>query len=197
MKILQVTSSILGDHSFSTKLGNAIVEKLKAKESGSTVLVKDLGMNPLHHFSTAFFVPAENRTPEQDDIVASSDEAIKEVNDADAIVISIPMYNFSFPSNLKTWIDNICRAGITFHYTETGPEGLINGKKVYLAISTGGIYTVEETRPLDFTEPYVKTVLGFIGMTDVTVFRVEGVALSEIKEKALADAIKAVDEAPF
>lgn len=195
MKILHVTSSILAENSHSTKLGQAIITKLKEKESDSTVVLKDVGASPLPHITSAFFIPTENRTADQIAAVATSDNAIAELKDANAIVLSVPMYNFSIPSNLKTWIDNIGRVGETFQYTENGPEGLVKGKKVYLAVATGGVYSVDEAKAFDFTESYLRTVLGFLGMTDVTVFRVEGLALTELKDSALEKAIHTVNSA--
>ncbi|CAM3698454.1 FMN-dependent NADH-azoreductase [Mucilaginibacter galii] len=197
MKILHLISSPRGEASFSIKLGNAIVEKLQAANPESTVKVHSLIKTPFPHLEEAhlnsFFTPAESRTPEMLEAVKHSDDAIAELQDADAIVIGVPMYNFSIHSTLKAWIDHIARAGITFRYTENGPEGLVKNKKVYLAISTGGIYSEGAMKAYDFTEPYLRSVLGFLGMTDITAYRVEGVNMPQFKDTALEKGINSID----
>ena len=104
------------------------------------------------------------------------------------------MYNFGIPSTLKAWIDHIVRAGVTFRYSDGFPEGLIKNKKVYLAISSGGVYSEGPMKSYDFTEPYLRTALGFIGLTDITVFRVEGTFVPGVKETALPKAIDSVKQ---
>lgn len=197
MKILHLISSPRGEASFSIKLGNAIVEKIQAANPDSSVKVHSLIKTPFPHLEevhlNSFFTPAESRTPEMLEAVKHSDEAIAEIQDADTIVIGIPMYNFSIHSTLKAWIDHIARAGVTFRYTENGPEGLIKGKKVYLAISTGGIYSEGPMKAYDFTEPYLRSVLGFLGITDITAYRVEGVNLPDTKDGALEKAVNSIN----
>jgi len=196
MKILHLISSPRGGASFSIKLGNALVEKLQAANPDSTVNMHSLIKTPFPHLEEAhlnsFFTPVESRTPEMLEAVRHSDEAISELQDADIIVIGVPMYNFSIHSTLKAWIDHIARAGITFRYTEKGPEGLVKNKKVYLAISTGGIYSEGPMKSFDFTEPYLRSVLGFLGMTDITAYRVEGVNMPQFKDQALEKAIDSI-----
>jgi FMN-dependent NADH-azoreductase len=196
MNILNIISSPRKGESYSTKLGSAIVEKLQAANPGSTVKVKDLASKPFPHLEEAhlqsFFTPAEGRTPEQQEAVHHSDEAIAEIMAADAIVIDAPLYNFSIPSVLKAWIDHIARAGITFQYTATGPEGLVKGKKIYVAMSSGGVYSEGPAAGYDFVAPYLKAVLGFMGMTDVTVVRVEGLAIPDLQTTALDKAIASI-----
>jgi FMN-dependent NADH-azoreductase len=196
MNILNIISSPRKGESYSTKLGSAIVEKLQAANPGSTVKVKDLASKPFPHLEEAhlqsFFTPAEGRTPEQQEAVHHSDEAIAEIMAADAIVIDAPLYNFSIPSVLKAWIDHIARAGITFQYTATGPEGLVKGKKIYVAMSSGGVYSEGPAAGYDFVAPYLKAVLGFMGMTDVTVVRVEGLAIPDLQTAALDKAIASI-----
>jgi FMN-dependent NADH-azoreductase len=143
----------------------------------------------------SFFTPAEQRNPEQLAAISHSDAAIAEIKDADILVISVPMYNFGIHSTLKAWIDHIARAGVTFNYTANGPEGLITNKKAYLAIATGGIYSEGPYKGIDFTEPYLRTVLGFIGIKDVTVFRVEGLSSPDLKESAWDKALQIVESA--
>lgn len=200
-KILNITSSAKGENSFSGKLSTAIVEKLQTKYPDISLQTLNLGKNPLPHLDevhlAAFFTPENLQTDDDKEVIKISSEAIKETMEADIIVISVPLYNFGIPSTLKSWIDHIARAGITFTYTENGPEGLIKNKKVYLAIASGGIYSEGPMKPFDFTEVYLRAVLGFLGMTDITVFRVEGTVIPEIKDMAVTKALEIVTEFSF
>lgn len=197
MKILHLISSPRGGESFSIKLGNAIVEKLEAANPGSTVVIHDLNKTPLPHLEevhiSSFFTPAEKHSPELAEAVKHSDAAIAELNDADAIVIGAPMYNFSIHSGLKAWIDHISRVGKTFKYSEKGPEGLVKNKKVYLAISSGGVYSEGFMKAYDFTEQYLRALLGFLGMTDLKTVRVEGLSIPDLKDAALDKAVAAIE----
>jgi FMN-dependent NADH-azoreductase len=197
MKILHIISSPKGEASFSIKLGNAIVEKLQTKYAGSTVTVHDLTNTPFPHLEevhlNAFYTPAETHTPELTEAIKHSDAAIAELKDADVIVIGVPFYNFSIHSTLKAWIDHISRAGVTFAYTENGPQGLIKDKKVYLALASGGVYSAGPYAPYDFAVPYLKAFLGFIGMTDLTTYRVEGLAVPDLKDAALEKAVASIE----
>jgi len=194
MNILHIISSPRGEASFSIKLGNAIVEKLKLENPDSSVKIHDLTKTAFPHLEevhlNSFFTPAESRSPELAEAVKHSDTAIAEIHDADVIVIGAPVYNFNIHSTLKAWIDHIARANVTFSYSAQGPEGLIKNKKVYLAISSGGIYSEGPMTAFDFTAPYLKAVLGFLGMTDVTVLRVEGVSIPDMQATALDKAIE-------
>jgi FMN-dependent NADH-azoreductase len=196
MQILQIISSPRGAESFSTKLSQGIVEKLLAAHPGSTVVVRDLAKRPFPHLEEAYlqaiFTPAEGRSPEQQQAVRHSDEAIAEVLAADVLVVGSPFYNFTIASSLKSWLDHLTRAGITFRYTPAGPEGLITGKKVYVAISSGGVYSEGPMQPYDFATPYLRWMLGFLGMQDVTVARAEGVKLPELQLTALQKGIDSV-----
>ena len=197
MKILHIVSSPRGAASVSIQLGNAVVEKVQAKYPGSTVTTHDLTNKPFPHLEevhlNAFYTPAENHTPELTEAIKHSDAAIAELKDADVIVIDVPLYNFSIPSTLKAWIDHISRAGITFAYTENGPKGLITDKKVYLALASGGVYSEGAFAPYDFATPYLKGFLGFIGMTDVTLYRAEGLSVPALKDTALEKAIATIE----
>ncbi|RYY05982.1 MAG: FMN-dependent NADH-azoreductase [Sphingobacteriaceae bacterium] len=192
-KILNVISSPRGAASNSIKLAEAIIDKLKEKDPGAAVHVRDLTNKPFPHLEeahlNAFFTPAEQHTEENKEAIRHSNEAIKEIFDADILVIGAPMYNFTIPSVLKAWIDHIARAGITFRYTATGPEGLIPNKKVYLAVSTGGVYSSGDAVSADFVTPYLKAILAFMGLTDVTVIRAEGFAMPDLQATALDKAI--------
>ncbi|RFZ94522.1 FMN-dependent NADH-azoreductase [Mucilaginibacter conchicola] len=197
MKILHLISSPRGNESYSIKLGNAIVEKLQAANLGSTVKTRNLVDHPFPHLEeshlTSFFTPAEQHTPELAEAVKHSDQGIAEVQDADVIVIGAPMYNFTIHSSLKAWIDHIVRAQKTFRYGENGPVGLIEGKRVYVAISSGGVYSEGNMKAIDFIEPYLRTVLGFLGMTNISFHRAEGLKIPGVQEKALEKGIESVE----
>ncbi len=195
-KILHIISSPRGDASFSIKLGNAIIAKIQSIYPGSTVREHNLVKNHFPHLEeahlTSFFTPAENRTPENLLAIKHSEEAIAEIIAADIIIIGAPLYNFSIHSTLKAWIDHVVRSGITFKIGEEGPEGLIKDKKVYIAMSSGFIYSEGEMKAMDFASPYLKAMLGFIGMTDLTIIRAEGTSIPGIQESALENAIESI-----
>lgn len=196
MQILQIISSARGAESYSTQLSQGIIDKLAAAHPGSTVVVRGVAKAPFPHleeaYLQAYFTPAEGRSPEQQEAVRHSDEAIAQVMAADVLVIGVPFYNFSIASSLKAWLDHLTRANITFRYTPTGPEGLITGKQVYLAVASGGIYSEGPMQPYDFATPYLRWMLGFLGLTDVTVARAEGVKLPEFQATALQKGIDSV-----
>lgn len=190
MKILQINSSARVEGANSTRLANTVTARLQAKAPGATVTVRDLAVTPHPVLDAAalgaLFTPADQRTPEQAARVALDDALIAEVQAHDAIVLGVPMYNFGVPVQLKTWLDAIARAGVTFRYTASGPEGLIQGKKVYVAFARGGIY---RDTPADSQTPYIQTILGFLGMTDVKYIHAEGLAMGpEAVDKAFTQA---------
>mgnify|MGYP000424249992 CR=1 FL=1 len=195
-KILHIVSSPRGGASMSIQLGNAVVSKIQETYPESIVKEKNLAQHPFPHLEevhlNAFFTPAESRSAENLAAIQHSDEAIAELQEADIIVIGVPFYNFGVPSTLKAWVDHIARAGVTFQYTEQGPQGLITGKKVYLAVASGGIYSDGPMQAYDFATPYLKGVLGFLGMTDVTVFRAEGASIPVVKDTALEKGIESI-----
>ncbi|WP_158799139.1 FMN-dependent NADH-azoreductase [Pedobacter sp. L105] len=195
-KILHIISSPRGDSSFSIKLGNAIVDKIIAAYPGSTVTESNLVKKQFPHLEeahlTSFFTPEDSRTPQDLEAIKHSDAAIKEIKDADIIVIDAPLYNFGIPSTLKAWIDHISRKGETFTYDENGPRGLINGKKLYIAVASGGVYSEGPMQPYDFVVPFLKAYFGFIGISDISVFRVEGTAVPGIMETALEKGIDSI-----
>jgi FMN-dependent NADH-azoreductase len=195
-KILNVISSARGEASVSTQLANAIITKLKARYPGSTVAVKDLVLNKYPHLEEshleAFFAPAESDTAAYKEAIRHSNDAIREVQEADIIVIGVPIYNFSMPSALKAWIDHLVRAHKTFAYKNGQAEGLIKGKKVYLAIASGGVYSEGAMKSFDYAEPYLKFILGFIGLSDITTYRAEGLNSPGIQETALQKSIESV-----
>lgn len=174
MNILQINASARRGAN-STRVADAIVARLQQADPAAQLTLRDLAKDPHPILDEetlgALFTPADKRTPEQAARVALDDALIAEVLAADTIVLGVPMYNLGVPVQLKSWIDAIARAGVTFRYTENGPEGLIKGKKVYVALARGGRY---RDTPFDTQVPYLKTVLGFLGMTDVNFFYAEG-----------------------
>ena len=174
MNILQINSSARQDAN-STRVADAIVARLKVSQPEANVVLRNLATDPHPILDEAalgaLFTPADQRTPEQAARVALDDALIAEVQAADVIVLGVPMYNLGVPVQLKSWIDAIARAGVTFRYTENGPEGLIKGKKVYLGLARGGRY---RDTPFDTQVPYLRTVLGFLGITDIRFIYAEG-----------------------
>ena len=196
-KVLLVTSSPRGAASHSTQIARSLVDQLTSGDPKSTVVVRDLFKDPLphigEHFVTALATPAEQRTTDQKIAIALSDELISEIFAADVIVIATGMVNFGIPSTLKTYIDHVLRGGVTFRYTEKGPEGLVKGKKAYLVHASGGVYSQGPAQAANFQDNYLKHVLGFIGITDVESIGMEGIAYGpEAAQKAVAAAAQRV-----
>jgi len=195
MKILQINASARSAGANSTRLADAITARLVAAHPGAEVQLRDLAANPHPVLDepalAALFTPADQRTPEQAARVALDDALIAQVQSVDAIVLGVPMYNFGVPVQLKAWIDAIARAGVTFRYTEKGPEGLIKGKKVYVALARGGLY---RGTPDDSQVPFLQSVLAFLGMTEVEFIYAEGLAMgAESAAKAFAEAQAQID----
>ncbi|SFU68263.1 FMN-dependent NADH-azoreductase [Pseudoduganella namucuonensis] len=188
--VLYINSSVRNTGSLSRQLSAEFVAKWKAANPADTIVERDLAANPVPHLTEqmmgAFFTPAEARNAEQAHTVKTSDTLVAEVQAADVIVIGAPMYNFSVSSTLKAWIDHIARAGVTFKYTETGPVGLLTGKKVYVFTASGGVYSEGPGAAYDHLATYLRAVLGFLGITDISFIRAEGVAMGE---QALADTL--------
>ena len=193
MNILHITSSVRGNDSESSRVTRQIVDKLLAANPGAAVTRRDVGANPHPQLDGAavgaLFTPADKRTAEQAARVALDDALIAEAQAADVIVIGAPMYNFSMPVQLKGWFDAIARAGVTFRYTETGPEGLLKNKKVYVATSRGGVYPAEA----DPQVPQMRALLNFLGLTDHTFIYSSGMAMGpEAVSKGQAAANEAI-----
>ena len=179
MKLLHIDSSALGDYSVSRQLSADIVAELKQQTPTAVVSYRDLAAEPLTHWTPAV---ADASTADG----AFGNVLLEELLAADVVVIGAPMYNFGISSQLKSWIDRIVVAGKTFRYTEQGVEGLAKGKQVTVASSRGGQYAEGPMAAFDFQETYLRTVLGFIGISSITFVRAEGVAISpEHKEKAV------------
>ena len=189
-KVLHIDSSVRSTGSLTRQLGAEFIAKLKAADPSTTVVTRDLAANPVPHLTEqmmgAYFTPAEQRNAEQAHTIKTSDALVDELLAADAIVIGAPMYNFSVTSGLKAWIDHVARAGRTFKYGANGPEGLVHGKKVYVFVATGGAYSEGPAAAYDHVTTYLRSVLGFLGMTDVTFIVAEGVAMGE---EAVANAL--------
>ena len=188
MNVLQINSSARADASISTRLASELVSRLAG--AADTVTVRDLRAQPHPVLDEealgALFTPADQRTPEQAARVALDDVLIAEIQAADVVVLGVPMINFGIPVQLKNWIDAISRAKVTFQYTADGPEGLLKGKKVYAVLARGGKY---RESPADSQVPYLRQVLGFLGMTNVEFIYAEGLAMGpEAEAAALTDA---------
>lgn len=188
MNILYVTSSPRGGASYSGQTGERVLAELRDRNPDAHVVVRDLAKNPLPHIDGDFIAatrgPDGAGTEQQRQLLAQSDALVDELFAADMIVIATGMVNFSIPSTLKAWLDYIARPGRTFSYSEAGPKGLVTGKHVVLIAASGGIYA--DKRPLDFQVPYLKHVLGFLGMTEVEVLDVGGTAFGvDVAAKAV------------
>lgn len=175
MNILQINASARREGANSTQVANSIVARLLSANPAAKLMLRDFSSNPHPILDEAalgaLFTPPEKHTSDQAARVALDDVLIAEVQAADVLVLGVPMYNFGVPAQLKNWIDAIARNGVTFRYTENGPEGLLTGKKVYVGLARGGRYRGTEG---DSQVPYLKTVLGFLGMTDVHFIYAEG-----------------------
>ncbi len=193
MKLLHLDASILAEHSVSRQLSADIVTRLCSLHPGLEVVYRDLAADAPWHLSPqhlAAFDEAEVTDPALRADLALGQSCLEELLQADLLVIAAPMYNFSLPSSLKAWIDRVAVAGATFSYTDAGPEGLLKGRRAYIASVRGGQYAPGTPEAaLDHQERYLQDVLGFLGIVDVTVVRAEGVAMGEAeKAQALADA---------
>ncbi|MGY5351581.1 FMN-dependent NADH-azoreductase [Wenyingzhuangia sp. IMCC45533] len=169
MKILKINSSANMQTSVSRKYVDVIASKIKDKHTDAKIIDRDVVNSNLPHLNGAmldsFFADGE-RTQAQKDAVAVSDALVQELQEADVLVIGAPVYNFSIPATLKTYIDLIVRAGITFKYTENGPVGLLENKKTFIVVPSGGVAVGSEA---DFNTPYLKQILAFLGITDITI----------------------------
>lgn len=178
--LLQIRSSLLLGNSQSNRLADRYVAAWQAANPGGRVVVRDLAQSPVPHLDLArvgaFSAPADQRTPEQQALVAESDALIDELQGADVVALGLPLYNFGIPSTLKAYFDHIARAGVTFRYTATGPEGLVKGKQVVVFAARGGLY---QGQPHDTQTPYVRNFLGFLGMTDVRFVFAEGLNMGD------------------
>ncbi|SEN14423.1 FMN-dependent NADH-azoreductase [Luteibacter sp. UNCMF331Sha3.1] len=171
MKVLHIDASALGTYSVTRGLTAAIVAEFVQSHPGAEVTYRDLHANPLAPWS----MPVGDDNPTDIEAAKVMDEFLA----ADVVVIGAPMYNFSVSSTLKAWIDRIAVAGKTFSYTSAGPQGLAGGKRVVIASSRGGVYTEGPAASMDFQEPYLRAMFGFLGVTDIEFVRAEGIAMSD------------------
>ncbi|AWQ18706.1 FMN-dependent NADH-azoreductase [Pantoea ananatis] len=193
-KVLVLKSSILAGYSQSSQLADFYIEQAQAK--GDQITVRDLAANPVPVLDgelVGALRPSDAPlSPRQQEALALSDELIAELQAHDVIVMAAPMYNFNIPTQLKNYFDLIARAGVTFRYTEAGPEGLVKGKRAVILSSRGGIH---KDSPSDLLTPYVKLFLGFIGITDVEFVLAEGIAYGpEVATKATSEAKDAIKQ---
>ena len=195
MKLLHVDSSILGDNSVSRAISAAIVSRLRETHDGLEVLRRDLAATPVSHLSGAYLAgqsaDVQHDQAMQEELSLGG-AVLEEFLGADIVVIGVPMYNFTIPSQLKAWVDRVLVAGKTFRYTAAGAEGLAGGKRVVLALSRGGFYGADSPHAaFEHQESYLRTMFGFIGLPDIEVIRAEGVATgAEQRQKALDGALQ-------
>ena len=195
MNILQINSSIQAENAYSSRLADSLSASLRRQFPQAQLVVRDLAKTPHPWLDQdaliAFNTPAEQRTLEQAQRVALDDALIAEIQRADRIVIAAPMYNFGIPVQLKAWIDAIAKARVTFRYTEHGVEGLLKDKKVYVIQTAGGMHSGTAA---DSQTAYLRTVLGFLGMTDIEFVYAEGLAMGEDAEQS---ALKSAEDRIF
>ena len=199
MKLLHIDSSILSANSVSRELTANIAKEWVATHPGTTVDYLDLAVDTPTHLSAeslGFRMPAgaAELTDVQKRENAVSEALVSQFLAADVIVVGAPLYNFSIPSQLKSWIDRVAQVGRTFKYTEKGPQGLAGGKTVIVASTRGGVYSTSEGgRAMEHQESYLQTVFGFFGITDVRFVRAEGVAMGEVKKaEAMTEAANSI-----
>ncbi|MDM7457975.1 MAG: NAD(P)H-dependent oxidoreductase [Paracoccus sp. (in: a-proteobacteria)] len=192
MNILHLDSAITGDASVSRKLTAEIVARLTAANPDAVVTYRDLNEG-VPSIDTAWFealrVGTENPSPEQKEMIAVSDRLLAEVQAADTLVIGLPIYNFTLPATLKTWLDQIARAGLSFRYTAEGPEGLLKNKRAFVAYAAAGTPFGSD---LDHASGYLRHMLGFLGISDVTFVPADGLALD--REAGMARARQALEK---
>ena len=191
--LLHIQSSPNLSSSVSRDLSSDFVARYRDGHPDATVTVRDLVTSPVPHLGVdllgGYFGKPEALTPDQSRALRLSDELIDELGAADMLVVAAPMYNFSIPSQLKAWVDHVVRAGRTFQYTPEGPKGLVSGKRATVFLASGGVYSDGPFKTYDFQESYLRAVLGFIGITDVSVVRAEGLAMGpDAAAKAVASA---------
>jgi len=191
--LLQIKSSLFSDGGQSSRLVDRFVAVWKAAHPDGQIIFRDIAADPVPHLDAARFGAflAKERTTEQQAVIEYSDRLIDELQRADVVVLGLPMYNLGVPSMLKAYLDHVARAGVTFRYTTNGPVGLLKGKKAFVFAARGGMY---QKTPFDTQTPYVRNLLGFLGITDVKFVHAEGLAISEERKRdALTQAEDAID----
>ncbi len=192
-QVLVLNSSLSGEASVSRLLVAETVSQLVARDPAAKLVFRDLAETEIPHLNprTVAGVRATASTPAETKARDLSDTLIAELRAADTIVIGAPMYNFSIPSTLRTWFDHVLRAGETFSYSEAGPKGLLEGKRVIVVESRGGLYSEGPAQALDFQEPYLRQLLGFIGLTDVIFVQAEKIGYGPDARAAAIEGAKA------
>ncbi|GGP75081.1 FMN-dependent NADH-azoreductase [Shewanella ulleungensis] len=193
--LLVVKSSLFGEGGQSTLLVDHFVSQYSKKYAGTQVVTRDLSKDTIPHLDqtrvAALFSQPTDRTTEQQIILDQADLLLKELSDADVVVLAVPMYNFSIPSQLKSWFDHLARAGVSFKYTETGPVGLLNDKPVYIMAARGGVYNANG---VDFQTPFVTQFLNLLGLKQLNFVYAEGLNLGEEpKAEAIKQAMNRID----
>lgn len=188
--LLQINASLFSGHGQSTQLNSEFVSAWQGANPQGEVVVRDFAAEPIPHLTAerfqAFLAKPEGRTAEQQQVVAYSDALIDEIREADVVVIGLPMYNFGIPSMLQSYFDHIGRAGVTFRYAETGPVGLLTGKKAVVFTTRGGVHAGTSR---DVQIDHVRNFLGFVGIGDVEIVYAEGLNMGDAsKETSLARA---------
>ncbi|MFB0704621.1 FMN-dependent NADH-azoreductase [Pseudomonas protegens] len=189
-RVLIIESSARQQDSVSRQLTQTFIQQWQAAHPGDSITVRDLARNPVPHLDAnllgGWMKPAEQRSAAEQDSLQRSNELTEQLLAADVLVMAAPMYNFAIPSTLKAWLDHVLRAGVTFKYTDTGPQGLLTGKRAYVLTARGGIYAGSTA---DHQEPYLRQVMGFIGIHDVEFIHAEGLNLGgDFHEKGLNQA---------
>lgn len=189
-KVLIIESSARQQDSFSRQLTQQFISQWVAAHPDDQVTVRDVAVNPVPHLDAhllgGWMKPEAQRNVQEQASLERSNVLTDELLAADVLVLAAPMYNFTIPSTLKAWLDHVLRAGVTFKYTETGPQGLLVGKRAYVLTARGGLYAGSTQ---DHQEPYLRQVMGFIGIHDVTFIHAEGLNLGgEFQEKGLNQA---------
>ncbi|MGF6591799.1 FMN-dependent NADH-azoreductase [Pseudomonas vranovensis] len=189
-RVLVIESSARQQDSISRQLTRDFVSQWQAAHPADQVTLRDLAVNPVPHLDGnllgGWMKPEAQRNAQELQALARSNELTDEVLAADVLVLAAPMYNFTIPSTLKAWLDHVLRAGITFKYTETGPQGLLTGKRAYILTARGGIHAGASS---DHQEPYLRQVMAFIGIHDVTFIHAEGLNMGgDFHEKGLNQA---------
>jgi FMN-dependent NADH-azoreductase len=191
-QVLLIQCSPVGSASVNRKLTDEFLVKYRKRNEGVRIVLRDLASEPLPHLSgdfvNAMFVPPENRTQNMKEAVSLGLKLANELQASDEIIISAPMYNRTVPSSLKAWIDHVVLPFETFKFGPNGAEGLLQGKTVYVIGASGGVYSHGPQMAVDFYVPYLRNILGFMGITDVRVIRAEGVAWDREKGIQLAEA---------
>ena len=188
--VLIIESSARQQGSFSRQLTQQFISQWQATHPTDQVTVRDLALHPVPHLDAnllgGWMKPEAQRSADEHASLKRSDELTDELLAADVLVLAAPMYNFAIPSTLKAWLDHVLRAGVTFKYTETGPQGLLTGKKAYVLTARGGLYAGSTS---DHQEPYLRQVMAFVGIHDVTFIHAEGMNLGgDFQEKGLNQA---------